>query len=343
MNADLVIDDLHPLLERLLQLTGAARLEAEALPAWAAAPGTAMLVFCEEPDHYKETLDIAVIVPELHAARPGAFRVGSAFLRRTKVVERARQPMDALMRETGETANLGIEVKDEQDTVPFHPYYTAKDGFGVGVFLLLFVTLTFFSPNLLGHADNYIAANPLSTPAHIVPEWYFWPFYAILRAFTFNFLWIDAKLWGVIAMFAAIWMFLSPERSPAPVGYIPPPAPVDEGMSGGVWVLVATVGFVGLVGDFVVHRHGHEDLVIHRVQLTHRHGRDRASTVPAWTRAHRPCDVSGSAPVVAPVGAGGWPAGCSASRFSPRPCSPCSSRPGPRLPMATSSSSRPTT
>lgn len=120
----------------------------------------------------------------------------------------------------GSNNPTGIEVKDEQDTVPFHPYYTAKDGFGVGVFLLVFAALTFFTPNLLGHADNYIPANPLSTPAHIVPEWYFWPFYAILRAFTFNFLWIDAKLWGVIAMFAAIallfflpWLDSSPVKS----------------------------------------------------------------------------------------------------------------------------------
>ena len=120
----------------------------------------------------------------------------------------------------GSSNPTGIEVKDEQDTVPFHPYYTAKDGFGLGVFLMIFVALTFFSPNLLGHPDNYIPANPLSTPAHIVPEWYFWPFYAILRAFTFNFLWIDAKLWGVIAMFAAIallfflpWLDSSPVKS----------------------------------------------------------------------------------------------------------------------------------
>jgi ubiquinol-cytochrome c reductase cytochrome b subunit len=120
----------------------------------------------------------------------------------------------------GSSNPTGIEVKDEQDTVPFHPYYTAKDGFGLGIFLLAFVALTFFSPNLLGHADNYIQANPLSTPAHIVPEWYFWPFYAILRAFTFNFLWIDAKLWGVIAMFASIallfflpWLDSSPVKS----------------------------------------------------------------------------------------------------------------------------------
>src|SRR3546814_424988 len=120
----------------------------------------------------------------------------------------------------GSNSPTGIEVKDEQDTVPFHPYYTAKDGFGLGIFMLVFVALTFFSPNTLGHADNYIPANSLSTPAHIVPEWYFLPFYAILKAFTFNFLWIDAKLWGVIAMFASIallfflpWLDSSPVKS----------------------------------------------------------------------------------------------------------------------------------
>jgi hydrogenase-1 operon protein HyaE len=76
MNTDLVIDDLHPLLERLVQQTDAARLDVDAIEAWAGEPGVAMLVFCEEPDRYKETLDIAVIVPELHAARRAAFRVG---------------------------------------------------------------------------------------------------------------------------------------------------------------------------------------------------------------------------------------------------------------------------
>jgi ubiquinol-cytochrome c reductase cytochrome b subunit len=113
----------------------------------------------------------------------------------------------------------GVEVKAEQDTVPFHPYYTAKDGFGLGVFLIIFAALLFFAPNYLGHADNYIPANPLSTPAHIVPEWYFWPFYAILRAFTVDFI-IPAKLWGVLAMFGSIlllfflpWLDRSPVRS----------------------------------------------------------------------------------------------------------------------------------
>jgi len=103
----------------------------------------------------------------------------------------------------GSSNPTGVEVKGPQDTVPFHPYYTAKDGFGLGVFLIVFAILLFYAPNYLGHADNYIPANPLSTPAHIVPEWYFWPFYAILRAFTVDFI-LPAKLWGVLAMFASI-------------------------------------------------------------------------------------------------------------------------------------------
>ena len=91
----------------------------------------------------------------------------------------------------------GVNVKSSQDTVPFHPYYTIKDTFGLSVFLVLFAWLVFYIPNYLGHPDNYIAANPLQTPAHIVPEWYFLPYYAILRA-------IPNKLLGVIAMFSSI-------------------------------------------------------------------------------------------------------------------------------------------
>ena len=120
----------------------------------------------------------------------------------------------------GSSNPTGVEVKGESDTIPFHPYYTAKDGFGLGVFLFLYCAMLFFLPNALGHPDNYIPANPMSTPAHIVPEWYFWPFYAILRAFTADFFFIPAKLMGVIAMFGSIlvWFFLpwldtSPVRS----------------------------------------------------------------------------------------------------------------------------------
>ena len=120
----------------------------------------------------------------------------------------------------GSSNPTGVEVKSESDTVPFHPYYTAKDGWTVGLFMVLYSAVVFFAPNMLGHPDNYIPANPMQTPAHIVPEWYFWPFYAILRAFTVDFLFFPAKLMGVLAMFAAIliWFFLpwldrSPVRS----------------------------------------------------------------------------------------------------------------------------------
>ncbi|QIG79127.1 cytochrome b [Stakelama tenebrarum] len=119
----------------------------------------------------------------------------------------------------GSSNPTGVEVKGEQDTVPFHPYYTAKDGLGLVIFLIVFSLLIFFAPDMLGHPDNYIEANPLSTPAHIVPEWYFLPFYAILKSFTFDFI-IPAKLWGVLAMFGSIllmfflpWLDKSPVRS----------------------------------------------------------------------------------------------------------------------------------
>ena len=124
----------------------------------------------------------------------------------------------------GSSNPTGVEVKSESDTVPFHPYYTAKDGFGLGVFLIIYCLVVFFLPNMLGHPDNYIEANPLSTPAHIVPEWYFYPFYAILRAFTFDFI-LEAKLWGVLAMFSSILLwFLLPwlDRSPGRSGHYRP-------------------------------------------------------------------------------------------------------------------------
>jgi quinol-cytochrome oxidoreductase complex cytochrome b subunit len=120
----------------------------------------------------------------------------------------------------GSNNPLGIDRKSEKDSIPFHPYYTVKDLFGLGVFLIIFAIFVFYFPNMLGHPDNYIEANPLSTPAHIVPEWYFLPFYAILRAITFDILFIPAKLGGVIAMFGAIavlfilpWLDRSPVRS----------------------------------------------------------------------------------------------------------------------------------
>ncbi|WP_336813779.1 cytochrome b [Bosea sp. MMO-172] len=98
----------------------------------------------------------------------------------------------------GQNNPTGVEVKNvAKDTVPFTPYATVKDIFGMVVFMILFSWFVFYQPNFMGHADNYIPANPASTPAHIVPEWYFLPFYAILRA-------IPDKLGGVLAMGAAI-------------------------------------------------------------------------------------------------------------------------------------------
>ena len=114
---------------------------------------------------------------------------------------------------TGSNNPLGIDVKSPQDTIPFHPYYTTKDSVGLCVFLLVFALLVFFLPNLLGDPDNYIMANPLVTPAHIAPEWYFRPYYAMLRA-------VEWKLGGVMVMFASIlvlfflpWLDTSPVRS----------------------------------------------------------------------------------------------------------------------------------
>ena len=105
----------------------------------------------------------------------------------------------------GNNNPTGVEVQDvEKDTVPFHPYYTVKDTFAIVIFLIMFAAFVFYAPNVLGHADNYVEANPLVTPSHIVPEWYLLPFYAILRAITFDVGPIDAKLLGVIFMFGAI-------------------------------------------------------------------------------------------------------------------------------------------
>lgn len=105
---------------------------------------------------------------------------------------------------TGQNNPTGVDVKSEKDTVPFTPYATAKDAMALVWFMVFYAWFVFYQPNFLGHPDNYIEANPLVTPAHIVPEWYFLPFYAILRAITFNIGPIDSKLGGVIAMFASI-------------------------------------------------------------------------------------------------------------------------------------------
>ena len=114
----------------------------------------------------------------------------------------------------GNNNPIGIDLKHpSKDKVPFHPYIVIKDLYALLIFLIIFAFLVFYSPNLLGHPDNYIEANPMVTPNHIVPEWYLLPFYAILRS-------IPDKLFGVIAMFGSIlvlvilpWLDTSKVRS----------------------------------------------------------------------------------------------------------------------------------
>ena len=105
---------------------------------------------------------------------------------------------------TGNNNPTGISVKSEQDTISFHPYYTVKDAFAIMIFIIVFAYFVFYKPNYMGHPINYEPADPLVTPEHIVPEWYFLPFYAILRS-------IPHKLLGVIAMFGSIMvLFILP-------------------------------------------------------------------------------------------------------------------------------------
>jgi ubiquinol-cytochrome c reductase cytochrome b subunit len=138
----------------------------------------------------------------------------------------------------GSNNPLGIDHKGPGDSIPFHPYYTVKDTFGLAVFLLIFAILVFYAPNLLGDPQNYIPANPLQTPPDIVPEWYFLPFYAILRS-------VPSKLFGVLMMFSSIlvlfivpWLDTSPVRSAKF-------RPVYKKI---FWLLLASVLVLGYVG-----------------------------------------------------------------------------------------------
>ena len=102
----------------------------------------------------------------------------------------------------GNNNPVGIDIKQpSKETVPFHPYIIIKDLYALLIFLIIFSGFVFFVPNVLGHPDNYIEANPMVTPSHIVPEWYLLPFYAILRS-------VPDKLGGVVVMFAAVFILM---------------------------------------------------------------------------------------------------------------------------------------
>ncbi len=134
------------------------------------------------------------------------------------------------LHEVGSNNPDGVEIKEKKgadgkplDGIPFHPYYTVHDILGVGVFLMVFSAIVFFAPEMGGYFleyNNFIPADPLKTPAHIAPVWYFTPFYSILRAITFPFLGLDAKFWGVVVMGGAVvilfflpWLDKSPVKS----------------------------------------------------------------------------------------------------------------------------------
>ena len=135
------------------------------------------------------------------------------------------------LHEVGSNNPDGIEIKENRDPatnipvdgIPFHPYYTVKDIFGVVVFLIVFCGILFFAPEMGGYFleyNNFVQANTLQTPDHIAPVWYFTPYYSMLRAATVNFLWIDAKLWGIILMGGSVaiicllpWLDRSPVKS----------------------------------------------------------------------------------------------------------------------------------
>ena len=117
------------------------------------------------------------------------------------------------LHKVGSNNPTGIDLTFKKEKIPFHPYYTAKDFFGYGVFFIIFGIFVFFLPNLLGHPENYIPADPFVTPEHIIPEWYFLPFYAILRAIPFKLLGVLAMLGSILILFVLPWLDTCKVRS----------------------------------------------------------------------------------------------------------------------------------
>jgi len=134
------------------------------------------------------------------------------------------------LHQSGSNNPDGIEIKEKLgpdgkplDGIPFHPYYTVKDLVGVGVFLLLFALVVFFKPTLGGlflEAPNFEPANPLSTPEHIAPVWYFTPYYAILRAVPDQRMGALLMLLAVVSFLFLPWLDRSPVKSMRYRGWI---------------------------------------------------------------------------------------------------------------------------
>ncbi len=182
---------------------------------------------------------IPFIGPDLSIWLRGDFVVGDATLNRFFAFHVIAVPLVLLglvaahiiaLHEVGSNNPDGVEIKKKKDAngkpldgIPFHPYYSVKDIVGVVVFLMAFSVVVFFMPEFGGYFleyNNFYPADPLQTPPHIAPVWYFTPFYSILRAVTYPLFGIDAKFWGVVAMGASTviiaflpWLDRSPVKS----------------------------------------------------------------------------------------------------------------------------------
>ena len=182
---------------------------------------------------------IPIIGPDLSIWIRGDYVVSDATLNRFFAFHVIALPLVILglvaahifaLHEVGSNNPDGIEIKDNKDEngiprdgIPFHPYYTVHDIFWVVIFLMVFAVIVFFAPEMGGYFleyNNFIPADPLKTPSHIAPVWYFTPYYSILRAITYPLLGIDAKVWGVVAMgvsnvifFFLPWLDRSPVKS----------------------------------------------------------------------------------------------------------------------------------
>ena len=160
------------------------------------------------------------------------------------------------LHEVGSNNPDGVEIKEKKDAkgipldgIPFHPYYTVKDIVGVVVFLAVFSAFVFFAPEGGGYFleyPNFDPADPLKTPPHIAPVWYFTPFYSILRAMVWNFFYIDAKFWGVVAMGASTLIFaLLPWLDRSPVKSIRYRGPLTKTMITLFVICFLILGFLG--------------------------------------------------------------------------------------------------